>query len=329
MVGYEYVRERMFHSPILTTYKRNRKALAREAVRQITGKLENEEFTSPKGKLICGNSCPCGISSDNLKNEIEDIRIRKDYDFLNLVCQFELKLTECRTMEEFIKTCREFRFMIRNADDIRLCLSENRYYDNEVPSDNLISYSIIKERPSVHFRKSRFSSLFSESSPSVYYFSPVFIPGRVMGYSVVEYDHPDAYDHVYRNWLKNISSGLVTLSMKNNIRYLLECQNLSDVQDTFTGLNNEKGFKAALTALDHDEEPQYHIIFLQIGILCDSLNISDQKKQSDAVVAAAETVRKIFSSNPPKKSDCASEMIWFLEVTYRKLPEAGYGLSQL
>ncbi|MGN0631893.1 MAG: substrate-binding domain-containing protein [Ruminococcus sp.] len=301
VVGYEYVRERMFHSPVLTTYKRNRRELGRESIRQIKRKLGGDEYSfsgPPKGKIIPGNTCSCGISVSELEKELEDIRIKKDYDFLNLVCQFELRLTECRNMADFISTCNEFKFMIRNARDIKICLSENWYSDNETPSDILISYSVINKEPSKHIRKNRFSAVFNDTGkPSAYYLSPIFVPGKMPGYCVTQYDHPDTLDPVYRNWLKNISGGLVTLSMKNNIRYLLECQNLSDVMDSFTGLYNEKGFSSALNSANMETAAGHYIIFLQIGIMCDSLDVYSQKKQAEVITAAADTVKKLFVNN--------------------------------
>lgn len=61
VIGYEYVRERLYHTPTLTTYQRNRKALGTEAFNQLYEKLNNGSYPdipSFEGKIICGDSYP-------------------------------------------------------------------------------------------------------------------------------------------------------------------------------------------------------------------------------------------------------------------------------
>lgn len=60
VIGYEYVRERNCHTPLLTTYRRNRKSLGTEAVRLLYEKIttgEYGDFYPAKGTLIPGNTC--------------------------------------------------------------------------------------------------------------------------------------------------------------------------------------------------------------------------------------------------------------------------------
>lgn len=60
VIGYEYVRERNCHTPLLTTYRRNRKYLGAEAVRLLNEKINEGEygdFFPVKGTLIPGNTC--------------------------------------------------------------------------------------------------------------------------------------------------------------------------------------------------------------------------------------------------------------------------------
>lgn len=67
-----------------------------------------------------------------------------------------------------------------------------------------------------------------------------------MGYVILRYDYPDTYDHIFRNWLKSVSNALEFLRMKNDIRYLLQCQNISEHYDSSTGLYNLTGFENAV-----------------------------------------------------------------------------------
>ena len=63
-------------------------------------------FEPPKGKLICGDTCPCGAVNSDIKSEIKAVQIKATYDFLNLFSQLEHRLTECRNIDEFVTRCR-------------------------------------------------------------------------------------------------------------------------------------------------------------------------------------------------------------------------------
>ena len=68
VIGYEYVGERFYHTPILTTFQRNRYAVGASAVNRLWSLMKNSEYTpvSTKGFLVSGNSCSCG--SDERQN---------------------------------------------------------------------------------------------------------------------------------------------------------------------------------------------------------------------------------------------------------------------
>ena len=69
--------------------------------------------------------------------------------------------------------------------------------------------------------------------------------------------------------------------MKNDIKYLMECQNLSEYQDTLTGLLNRKGFSHELHLLIHkNEEPeQVFCILLQTAINADHLTLNNKSRE--------------------------------------------------
>lgn len=72
-----------------------------------------------------GNTCACGESALDTRRELEAIYIRQTYNFLNLFCQLEQRITEAHNMEEFVQVCREFQFMVRDRSGLFLCLHEN------------------------------------------------------------------------------------------------------------------------------------------------------------------------------------------------------------
>ena len=129
--------------------------------------------------------------------------------------------------------------------------------------------------------------------PCVYYFTPLFCNDRMFGYSVLKYDCPDTYDDIYRNWIKSVSNGLEFLRMKNDIKYLTQCQNLSESRDTLTGMFNENGIRSLYQTVI-DEDISAVMIILRVCLSSDTF--SDLDGKIAAIVDAAEAVRQFCGS---------------------------------
>lgn len=300
VVGYEYIQERLYHSPLLSTYHRNRQGAGSEAVMQLYRRMHGEPFTEvppPKGEMITGESCTCGISKHHMSTELEASRTRKDYDFVNLFSHMDCQLTDARTLTQLIETCQQYFYLVRNVWEIKICLSDNWHTDSEPISDLMTCYSLIWKLPEKHLQEYEFSVLFEEThEPCAYYFNPLFHADRMMGYTVLQYNRPDAYDYIYRSWLKSISTGLVHLRMKNDIRYLLECQNLSESRDTLTGLYNEKGFRKAVHGFEPAKEAHYRLLLLRTGILNSNISASHKKRDIAMIQMIADVVKQLCGS---------------------------------
>ena len=295
VVGYEYVRERRNHTPLLTTYQRNRSALGEDAVRLLERKISTGRYKSvkpPRGRIICGDTCPCGARNPDIKREIKDVQVKATYDFLNLFSQLEHRLTECRNIDEFVARCWDFQFMIRGVDKLYMCLYEN-WYDDADNSDNMISYNLLYYEEPLIFRKNDISCLFREEA-APYYFCPLFFAERELGFVVLRFKKPDTFDHIFRNWLKSISNGLEFLHMKNDIQYLMQCQDLTEQRDTLTGMLSEKGIKKAYKTADKDG---LYFIGLRICLFGERPYGADPSEKIFAVLDAAEAVRQFCGNN--------------------------------
>ncbi|MBQ8927570.1 MAG: substrate-binding domain-containing protein [Oscillospiraceae bacterium] len=293
VIGYEYVRERRSHTPLLTSYRRSRRELGEAAVRLLCEKLDTGvfgSFSSTHGELIPGDTCGCGARPEDTRRELWAMQTRANYDLLNLYSQLEHRLTECRSIEEFAACCRDFRFMIRGADRLFLCLYEH-WYEGASTSGSMVCYDLLYEAEPFIFRKNSFSCLFRDAA-APYYFCPLFFSDRELGYVVLRFDHPDTFDHIFRNWLKSISNGLEFLRMKNDIRYLTECQNLSAQRDTLTGMYNARGLYNAFTAADRT---QLHAVALRIGLF--SSGHDSAQELAYATLDAAEAVRQLCGNH--------------------------------
>lgn len=296
VIGYEYVRERLYHTPILTTYQRNRKAMGVEAVRQLCEKINTGSYPDVsifEGKMISGNSCSCGVEREQFNHELKSVREKQINDFLTLVGQFDHRLTECRSISGFIDVCRDFQYLIHNVQEIYLCLNES-WYENIVDTDTMICYSILSKQHAISMRRYEFSKLFN-GSPAAYYFNPLFFANKTIGYVVLKCNSPDAYNYTFRNWLKSTANGLEVLHMKNDIQYLTQCQNLSNQHDALTNLYNEKGMETAYRSLKNTKGIEFLFILLKICIFNNTF--SNTEHSVTAILDVADALKEFCRSH--------------------------------
>ena len=299
VVGYEYVGDRFMHTPLLTTYKRNRETIGEDAANMVYSSIKEREFlfAPPQGEIICGTSCTCGVDRILYTEELKSARAKKDYDNWNLFNPLDQKLTECRTLNEFTEICGTFHWQVRGIQSFYLCLYKNWYDTDAELSDILSCQSMVKWDDNTPFdmQKYNFSALLARNyEPAVYYFNPLFFNDRLFGYLVLKYHDPDTYDDIYRNWLKSVSNGLEFLRMKNDIQYLTQCQNLSDLRDTLTGMYNETGMRKAYHTIDISKNDST-LVMLRIGI--STAGFYELNGKIPAIMDAAEAVKQFCGSS--------------------------------
>lgn len=309
VAGYEFISERIYHAPLLSTFQRGRKELGIAAVRMLESQAEGNgptDFTPPRGRWIAGGSCPCGIQHDQLHGELEALRVGQTFIRWNVLGTLEQQLTLCSTLDEFIKVLGEHQYWVRWVQNMFLCLCEN-WYDTsaETPSELITCRSVMPwnaERPAVTCSRFDFSPLYQFSPEhAVHYYLPLFFEKHFFGYFVLEYHAPDAYDDIFRQWMKSISIGLTFLCMKNDIRYLLQCQNLSEQHDSLTGLYNQSGLEKALAARVAASDIPVHALALKTCTFRRDLTPDLQEEQTAMFQKIAELLRGIS----PEQSICA------------------------
>lgn len=293
LIGYEYIHERHFHTPILTTYRRNRGAVGEDAVRLISERNQTGSFgrfEPPAGILVPGDSCSCGIRGIDLHWELLTARTKMYYDDLNLYSQLDQRLTEARNLDEFIAVCRGFMNLVRGADELYLCLREN-WYDQNADSENIVRYNVIHSEAPKTFHMKNFSAILTGPA-AAYYFCPLFFSDRLLGWITVKYKLPDTFDDIFRNWIKSVSNGLEFLRMKNDIQYLSSCQNLSEHRDTLTGMFNESGIRNAFFNTDDMSDLPLHFVGMKIMLSGEEQSLTSSSERVAAVLDAAEAVRQ-------------------------------------
>lgn len=300
VIGYEYIRERVLHSPTLTTYQRARVEIGRSAVKLIFEKLntgKDADFIPPKGRLISGNTCSCGCDPVRMNDELKSAREKEFYESQNLMSQLEPQLTACQTLDDFIKIAGDHQFLVRYVQDIYLCLSENWFDTNAMSESDFVSFRSMIPWHDTSVRtmdRYKLSAIFADSEQAaVYYFNPLFYSDRMFGWITLRYDNPDTYDDIYRYFLKTISNALVFMRMKNDISYLMECQNLSEYYDSETGIYNGKGFVNALKYAVSGASKGQRIIFIlmRTQLLSYEASMDDLEKKISIATEMADCIK--------------------------------------
>lgn len=305
VVGYEYILQRMYHHPVLTTYQRNRKDLGAEAVKMLYAKLQHRKYkplSSLKGKFIPGDTCSCGLCKKEYNQELKEQKTEQTYRFFNLFSDFEERLTSCKSMSDYVAALSHFTYMVRDLDAMYLCLFEDWY--NTSPDGNVttvmncytIKNDFTNEYKTSFVTKNDISSILSYcSEPCAYYFNPLFFDDRYFGYIVTVYRNPDTYDSIFRNWLKTVSNALEMLRMKNDISYLTQCQGLSQLHDSSTGMYNRTGFENAVKRALSSATPEtdLHILILKTELFSENVHFDDQETKHKTVKEITDIMRSL------------------------------------
>lgn len=310
VISYEYVGERFYHTPILTTYRRNREAIGAKAVSilysMITG-LPEEEI-SLKGCMICGNTCSCKIDRDYLRTELNNMRNVQYYTNLNFCGNFEQQLTICRSINDYIRVLQDFAYLIRNIAGIYLCLYENWCSLNEKTNLNvntndeiMIFYRIISPEYSdsnPHFFKRHMlfpEKLYGAGNDLFIYFIPIFSAGIEIGYFIFQYTTPDTLDSIYIDWIHAAVNALNMLKVKNDINTLLTYNNLSEFHDTATGLYNRSGLFSELDNVLNNSASNNKIclVMIKTSLFFDDSRIDEKKTSVKINIEIAECLKKL------------------------------------
>lgn len=310
VVGYEHIGERIYHSPILTTYRRNRAALGARAVSMLMSLINHTPQipVSDRGFMIYGDTCTCGVDKKYLGEELNYIQVVKTHRDYNYTGNFEQQSASCRSISEYIRTLQEFSYLIHDIKGIYLCLYENwcnidKKADLDVCSNNepMICYRIISPTDAASDPKFfKRGDLFPPELPGAgnslsLFAAPMFSQGRELGHFIFQYDPPKCYDETMIDWIKTAVNALMILHMKNDINALLECNNLSVFHDTATGLYNKRGFDNELERAVKGLSPDHKllIVLLRSGVFTDDSSIDAKSLAVRLDVELAECLKKL------------------------------------
>ncbi len=303
VASYEHSGRRMYHYPLLTTYKRNREGLGKNAAVIMKSLLEGKKVPKlpvPRGEIVPGDSCHCGKDEKQYREELRYAAEQRDYSDWNLFSTMEQGLTASKSLNESISIIGDNQWLIRYVDNVFLCLYSNWHESSLAETDQMSCRSIMPWFDTTTFEanKYEFAKIFGrEERPSVYYFTPVYIGERHLGHMVLMYARPDGYDDVFRNWLKSVTNGLEFLRMKNDIQYLTSCQDLSEYRDTLTGMYNANGMKRAYSSAAVQDGNDYYFILLRIGLFDDTVFNAENSDRIESIQSVADAVEQFCGNN--------------------------------
>ncbi len=313
VAGYEHVNERIFHVPILTTCLRARFQFGMAAVKMLYRKMTGEttaetEITEDlSGKIMVGDSCSCGVDNKVLISELAFFRSERHYNMMNLWGLFEERLTECRSVENYCEVLAGFTYLIHDVKKMYLCLRDN-WCESESKGMNdsslMMCYPVFgcdsgRERFEFFQKLQIFPDYVPEPDyPSVFYLCPLYFGDRIYGYIILQYDGPNGYDDAFRNWLKSASQALEFLRMKNDVKLLMEYQDMSVFYDSTTGLCNKTGFRNTLEfAIKDGSEKNLLILLLKTRIFTKKIDFEATADKVKDAEMTADVLRHLSGSD--------------------------------
>lgn len=299
VVSYEYSNRRMYYLPVLTCFRRGREALGRAAAQQLHARISGSQapdFTPPGGSLVRGSSCNCRLDTEQYAAELQETATQRIFSDYSLLSTMEHKLACCRTMEEFVRIVSAYQWIIRDKSELLLCLYADWYDLHSNATETVLCRTLLPWHGKTVTETSplRFSRLFElDPTACVCYLLPMFSGQKLFGHMALLYADARSYDDIFRNWLKSVTIGLEFLRLKNDIRYLLSCQSVSEYRDTLTGLYNAKGFDRAWQSAKAQPGETLYCVVLQIFPDAHTLQYAELSQKTDAILAAARAVRKL------------------------------------
>ena len=325
VVGYEYSGGRIYHSPVLTTYDRNREAVGAKAVSILRNMMTGEpaEDIPLVGCMICGDSCTCGTDKRFLGRELNRVRTAQFYNNMNICGNFEQQLTVCRSIDDYIHTLQSFAYLVRDLKGLYVCLYENwcsikdkASLDTSSNDEIMTMYRIISpmngdDSPRFFQRRDLFPETLPGAGPRMYlYLVPMFSDGIEIGHFVFQYTEPDGYDTIVMDWINTAVNALMILRMKNDINELLEYNNLSEFHDSATGLYNKSGLCRELEHAISNAAPDsvISVVMVKTSLFTDESRIDSKSVSVRIDTEIASCLKKLnvdgssFCAKLPDKS---------------------------
>ncbi len=283
VTGYDYTGGRIYHYPLLTSYRRNRRGLGHKAVNAI---LCSNYAPDDTERLVYGNTCACGSDRTQLIGELAFERIGQYHAMMSNVAQFSSRLTMCRTLAEYTAVLSEFRYLLHDADRLYLCL-DKAWSSARSEGEEYLCCEIGEDTSPIRYCGLPPVLDEEREAPQLFCFSPLCFQTRLFGYTVLSYPYPACYDFSFRDWSKAVADTLEFLRMKNDIHYLKQCQRETSLYDSLTGFYNLREF----TQITEAAGEKHSLLAVKLSFPPDGEFIYGENYRSDIIAAAAKAIK--------------------------------------
>ena len=292
VTGYDYNDGRLFHDPILTTFRRDRRLAGARAVKLLTG--AGELPLPEEERFIMGDSCGCCADRSQLGAELKRARIGQFHTQLSSVAQFTSRLTVCRSLAEYTGVLREYFYLLHSADEMYFCLDKDwnsSVHPGEQYICSTVSHHSGGQAPRHLSRQELLPSLTVPGDrPRLFCVTPLCFQKEEFGLTVQVFSSPDScYDHSFRDWNKTVSNTLEFLRMKNDIHYLTQCRRESSLYDSLTGFYRPEEFRSIITAADGEE---LSLTAVRLSFGSDAEYLFGENHRSDMVSRSAGLIKR-------------------------------------
>lgn len=294
VTGYDHTDGRIYHHPILTTYRRNRRKMGADAAAFL---LSSEHTVYEENdRLIYGNTCGCGVNNAQINEEIRTARIGQYHTVMSSVAQFSNQLTLCRTLAEYTAVLKDFFYLLHNVKTLYLCLDKAWNSADYIGDEFLcctVSENALSDVPEYYRRDLLLPAFLEErEKPMIFYFSPLCFQMRLFGYTALAYEYPQCYDFSFRDWNKTVANTLEFLRMKNDIHYLTQCQRVSSFYDSLTGFYHLREFRKIAETAGAEISGDCFLQAVKLNFSADGEYHYGENYRSDIISASARAVKQ-------------------------------------
>ncbi len=298
VTGYDCTGGRIYHNPVLTTYRSGRRESGIKAVNYLLA----TDYSLPEcDRFMSGNTCGCGTNQSELNAEIHRENLEHPGTFVsNFVqfstAQFTQQLTLSKTLWEYLKVINSY-FFFHEANSLYFCLDKGWNASEHFGEEYICSimYGAEELKPPITLPKERLIASLEEmrAAPAVYYFCPLCFRTRLFGYTVLAYEYPERFRYQIRNWNQIVSNSLEFLRLKNDIHYLTLCQRTSSLYDALTGFCKEQEFRRKAAEASQSSG----MLAVKIGFSADKEYAYDSNRQNDIISAAAMVIKQVCTNH--------------------------------
>lgn len=201
----------------ITTFPSDGEYLGRKAVVQLHSLMKGEKpilITPPKGEVITGVSCGCGIHKPlDIRRGLELHEKRRMEEIYYHNSEIEERLYACKNYDEIADVLNNTHYIIPDKE----LLAINLHLDSTT-SRCIHLTEVIREGNFVDFET-------FELYPRPYVFSgepknlhilPIIFNGRMFGHAVVGYNEPLVYNFLFKRYISRLAVALEILSIRDS-----------------------------------------------------------------------------------------------------------------